>query len=553
MNPPAASWLPAGFELWPPLWQAATLGLLTFVQEDVPAVSGAVLAARGSLSWGTSFAGIFLGIWLGDALLYLLARSGGRSLLERRWARRFVSEAAVARSEQWFAQRGTWLLFSSRFIPGTRLPTYVAAGLLRLPFARFLLVTGSAVAGWTLALFLLARAFGPSLVAGLQRWNIHGGVFLSLMAVGYVALRVVPRLRSAEVRRRWRLRLVRLTRWEFWPPALFYLPIALHYLRLALRHRSFTLPTAANPGIHTGGLVGESKMETLQTLMETSPDFVAPAALIPAGPAAERVARLHQILHERGWTCPFVLKPDIGQRGVGVKVVRDLATAIHYVEAVNVPLVAQRYAPGPFEIGVFYYRRPSEPSGRIFAITEKVFPAVIGDGRRTVEELIYADDRARLVADTYLRRLGAERLRVPAVDESVPLVQAGNHAQGCIFRDGGSLASPALELRLDEISQKLPGFYIGRYDLRFSSLEELREGRVFQILELNGAAAEPTNAYDARHSLLQAYRILFRQWDLVFAIGAELRARGVRPLGWRPLWQAWRSTHRLIATYPTAD
>ena len=30
-------------------------------------------------------------------------------------------------------------------------------------------------------------------------------------------------------------------------------------------------------------------------------------------------------------------------------------------------------------IGVFYYRHPGEPEGRIFSITEKVFPAVVGD------------------------------------------------------------------------------------------------------------------------------------------------------------------------------
>ena len=115
-------WLPLGFHEWMPVTQALTLGLLTFVQEDVPTVSAALLAAAGSLTWQAGFLGCFLGIWIGDALLYALARGVGRPLMQRSWTRRFFDPVAVARSERWFTERGTWLLLSSRFVPGTRLP-----------------------------------------------------------------------------------------------------------------------------------------------------------------------------------------------------------------------------------------------------------------------------------------------------------------------------------------------------------------------------------------------------------------------------------------------
>ena len=78
MTPLSLHWLPLGFLDWLPVTQAVTLGLLTFVQEDVPTVSAALLAAAGSLSWQVGFLGVFLGIWMGDALLYLLARGFGR-------------------------------------------------------------------------------------------------------------------------------------------------------------------------------------------------------------------------------------------------------------------------------------------------------------------------------------------------------------------------------------------------------------------------------------------------------------------------------------------
>src|SRR3954451_21620384 len=117
MSNPLQIWLPLGFQDWMPVLQGLSLALLTLVQEDVPTVSAALLAAAGSLTWKAGFLGCFLGIWMGDALLYAVARGVGRPLLERAWARRFFDRDAVARSEEWFAQKGTWLLVSRRFVP----------------------------------------------------------------------------------------------------------------------------------------------------------------------------------------------------------------------------------------------------------------------------------------------------------------------------------------------------------------------------------------------------------------------------------------------------
>ena len=181
--------LPIGFQEWMPGTQAVVLGLLTFVQEDLPTVGAALLASAGSLPWQFGLLGVFLGIWMGDALLYLLARGIGRPLLQRDWAKRFFDPVAVARSEHWFTEKGTWLLLSSRFVPGTRLPTYLAAGFLRVPFGRFLLVTGTAVAVWTVGIFLLTRTLGPSLLTWLKRWNSGGWAILLLALALVIAIR----------------------------------------------------------------------------------------------------------------------------------------------------------------------------------------------------------------------------------------------------------------------------------------------------------------------------------------------------------------------------
>ena len=115
------------------------------------------------------------------------------------------------------------------------------------------------------------------------------------------------------------------------------------------------------------------------------------------------------------------------------------------------------------------------------------------------------------------------------------------------------LCTPELEVQIDDISKKLTGFFIGRFDIRYANEEDLRAGRNFQIIELNGAASEATSIYDARNSIVAAYRTLFQQWDLVFAIGAANRKLGCAPTGCKLLWQTWRAYGRLAATYPPAD
>jgi hypothetical protein len=311
--------------------------------------------------------------------------------------------------------------------------------------------------------------------------------------------------------------------------------------------------TTSNPGILSGGLVGESKMVTLKALAQTSPQFTATAELVAGGDLETRLRALAAIRVRLHLQFPFILKPDLGQRGAGVKLIRTQAQAEHYLRQTAAPLLVQRYAPGPFEAGIFYYRFPHEPRGKIFAITDKIFPVVVGDGHHTIAELIHRDARARFIADIYFNRLALRRNEVLPAGESIRLVEAGNHAQGCIFRDGRRLWSPALEARVDEISQKLNEFYIGRYDIRYPDENDLRAGKNFQIVELNGASSEATSIYDARNSLGRAYRTLFQQWDLVFAIGAANRRRGFSPTKLSVVWKQWRGYSRLAATYPKAD
>jgi len=323
---------------------------------------------------------------------------------------------------------------------------------------------------------------------------------------------------------------------------LFYAPVALWLLMLAIRHRGISTITASNPGIPDGGLVGESKFQILSTLPA---EWTIPSAIVEPSALSARRDRVVEIMQRKRWTFPIVLKPDVGQRGTGVRLARALEDVDTYCAGESGAIVVQPYHPGPFEAGIFYYRFPGDARGKIFSITDKQFPVIVGDGRSTIEELIWTHRRYRLQADTFLRRHHCVRARVLQRGETFQLAIAGNHAQGTLFCDGWHLWTPALERRVDEIARAYPGFFIGRFDVRYANVAALRAGEDLAIVELNGAAAESTDIYDPSRSLARAYRQLFRQWSLVFAIGAANRRAGAPVTDMRRLV-------RLLHTFATS-
>lgn len=514
------------------------LAVSTFVSEDLTCVAAGVLAAQGRVGFAVAAAGCLLGIYVGDLLLFLAGRFLGRAALARAPLKWVLRRADVERSSEWFARRGGAVILLSRFLPGTRLATYFAAGALDTSLWEFALYFFAAAAVWTpllvgLSALLGAEVVDSSLAAGrgvLTKALLGGGVALAVLKPGL-------RLTSYRGRRllvsRWR----RITRWEFWPPWVFYPPVVAYVLRLGLKHGSLTLFTCANPAIPGGGTVGESKMEILRGLSSSaaSRGLVARAALLPASAGARaRVASARAFMSAHGLTFPVVLKPDAGQRGSGVAVVRSESQLEDYLSRARGDALVQEYAPG-FEFGVFYCRLPEEGRGRIFSVTEKRFHAVSGDGASTLETLILKDERAVCMARAYFR-LHRDRLGdVPREGEAVQLVELGTHCRGAVFLDGAWVKTDELERAIDELCRGFEGFYFGRFDIRTTSVEDFRRGESFKVVELNGVTSEATHIYDPRGGILDAYRTLFGQWRMAFQIGAQNRARGVTPTPVRTL------------------
>jgi pimeloyl-ACP methyl ester carboxylesterase len=321
----------------------------------------------------------------------------------------------------------------------------------------------------------------------------------------------------------------RSTRWEFWPPWMFYPPVLAYVAYLMAKHRSVTVFTAANPAILAGGFIGESKFDILRGLSGAG-EYVARSSLLDGKlSTVDKIFAVRRFMVDEGLTFPIVLKPNYGQRGSGVVVVRSAEALETCIRQSSVDTIVQEYVDGA-EFGVFYYRYPSERHGRIFSVTEKKFPAVVGDGRRTLEQLILHDERAVCAARLYCDRHRDKLKVVPADGDAFPLVELGTHCRGAMFLDGGWVLTPDLEERFDAISRGFDGFYFGRFDVRVhGGIDAFRAGFGFKIIELNGVTSEATHIYHPGTPLMMAYRVLMRQWRIAFEIGAENRRGGVPP------------------------
>jgi membrane protein DedA with SNARE-associated domain len=514
-------------------WLAAlAIAAATLASEDLTCIATGLLAAAGGIDPLVGVLGCFAGIFIGDMGLWLVGRAAGRGLIGRDWVARRLPARRLQKLGAWLDRHCARAAVAARFLPGTRLPLYLAAGALSRCRTRFVVWTFVAGLAWTPLLVLSVALLGDSAVGPLQA--VLGSGWLAVAAaagVAFAGFRVLTLAASRIGRAKLAAAVARLWRWEFWPACLFYAPVVPWLLWLGLRHRGLTVWTAANPGIPAGGVVGESKHAILANL---PPDCVIPSLLIPpvAGVTdpgyrprnvAHRLGAFRSAITARGWTYPLVFKPDAAQRGAGVKRVRDEVEAEKYLQHQPAAVLVQPYHPGPFETGVFYYRIPGEPAGRIFSVTDKVFPAVTGDGHSTLAELVWAHPRYRMQARVFLARHAADADRVLGAGERFPLALAGNHCQGTLFRDGAHLITPALERAVDAIAQTFPGFFIGRFDIRYTDVLEFKAGRGLAVVELNGVTSESTNVYDPARSLLAAYQTLYRQWALAFRIGSANR------------------------------
>ncbi|SBS34337.1 hypothetical protein MSP8887_02134 [Marinomonas spartinae] len=344
---------------------------------------------------------------------------------------------------------------------------------------------------------------------------------------------------------------------EFYPTWFFYTPVVLQSLWLGLRYGDLRLPLIANPSIKLSGMVGESKHDILQLAGPVAKQWISPYVTITKTEESidKQMQQALQVLSMQNLTFPLVAKPDVGCRGVGVKLVNNNQQLTEYIESFpdKARFLLQQKAPYQAEAGVFYVRYPGEKTGKIISMTLKYSPSVIGDGIHTLKELIERCPRAGQLSHLYLPRHQEKLDWVLPAGEEYQLAFAGSHSRGSIFRNGNPFITDALSKKLDEILKDVNEYYYGRLDIKFQNINLFMQGKSFTILEINGASSEATHIWDRTTNLKEIFSTLLAQYRILFEIGAKQKARGFRPDSIMSLLTEWKKERDLSKHYPTTD
>ena len=312
----------------------------------------------------------------------------------------------------------------------------------------------------------------------------------------------------------------KLFHWEYWPFQIVYIPIYFLWAYYALKAKSIFFFNAANPTMKNGGFFMDSKREIYDLIPQ---QFYPKTTFVDQKISFEDVVT---ILKSTSIPFPFIVKPDIGLRGSAVKKILSLSELESYHSKASFDYLIQELIPYANEVGIFYVRFPNERHGKITGIVAKEFLIVEGDGVSTISALIKANPRYELQLKALQKEYGHQLETILGKEEKRNLVPYGNHARGAKFLDYSHLISPELTQVINDMCMQIPEFYFGRMDVMYNTWEELIHGKNFSIVELNGAASEPTHIYDPKHSLFFAWKELSRHISYMFRISVANHKRG---------------------------
>ncbi|HSU29375.1 MAG TPA: hypothetical protein VLJ68_13400 [Chitinophagaceae bacterium] len=330
----------------------------------------------------------------------------------------------------------------------------------------------------------------------------------------------------------------KITHWETWPYRVKYIPLIPAWLWYCLRARSWWFFTPSNPSLTFGGFEGERKSEMYSQL---PPGSFPKSIYISPTFSFEEVERL---VISNNYKYPFVVKPDIGTMGFMFRTIDHVDQLRQYHHKMPSDYIIQEWITYPLEVSVFYYRFPDQQKGTITGFIRKEFLEVKGDGRSTLWELMQQYDRVQF----RLEEMKAKHEH--KLNDIIPPGEIYILSKALNLSRGGKLVS--LEHEKDErllqvfdaLSHFTKYFYYGRYDIKCSSVEDLKEGKNFSILEYNGCGAEPHHAYGNGNTLWQAQKIFLHHWRILFRISKFNHQHGIRYWGFKRGWKFLKAARK---------
>ena len=313
-------------------------------------------------------------------------------------------------------------------------------------------------------------------------------------------------------------------KFEFWPFWILYIPAYLYWVILAIKAKHPTYFTTTNPMMNNSGAVNLSKEDYLSKL---PPTWIPKTLKINANVTIQELK--HKVSHHQ-FSYPLILKPTNAERGKGVVFIETENQLITALEANKYPdLLLQEYCSYSQEAGILYYRYPTANRGTISSITTKVFCTLTGDGQSTWGELMARNERIVHRKKQLQQQFAPQWETIAKKGEQLLVEPIGSHNRGTLFLNGHKHFSSELVCLLDHWAKQLPGFYYGRFDIKFNTWEGLLKHEDFALIEINGVNAEPTHIYDPKITLMEAYRIIFSHMKIIYEISRQNRRLGHSP------------------------
>jgi membrane protein DedA with SNARE-associated domain len=472
-------------------WTAQFFSLLVlpFAHEDLAILLGGYMVVHKIMPGALVALCIYGGMVASDLALYGIG-AGARRLP---WLTRLaVSDRVHAFGEMLKRNLFGWVALC-RVVPGAVFVAFVACGWTRMPLARFAVASLVVSALYLPLMLCIVVFFGDALDdrAGFWTWPL---LLCVLVAIGFVRRQVfafqegsgatavrTTTARSSEMLAAMADRARTLAPVDRIPLGLFYLPLMISWIAFALRYRSLTLPTLANPLGWKSGAWSDSTSDYLLAAAtgerQRIADFVTLTRSSEPRTLHRDLEQARRSLSTAGLAFPLVARFDVGPQRADT--VADMSELREYIRNVagDRTIILHRFEPEAGEATVLYARLPGSPSGRLLSVTIRRAPHVIGGGAQ--------DGRRYLTAE--------------------------------------------LEAQIDAVALGMREFYFGRFDVRFPSTVALMRGESLSVVGISGIGGEASDVRDPALSLIEAYRRLIEQQRIMFLIGDRNRARGFVP------------------------
>lgn len=155
---------------------------LPFIQEDAAVIGAATASLVGAAPTPFLIAAVMTGLVASDAWKYWIGRLARRY----RWAHKFAEKPGVSVAGDLVRKEFLQTMLTARFVPGTRIPTYVACGFFKANYGRYVLTLIGTAALYVAIMFTLFHAGGA--VAG-EKAKIWLPAIAVALLVSYVAFR----------------------------------------------------------------------------------------------------------------------------------------------------------------------------------------------------------------------------------------------------------------------------------------------------------------------------------------------------------------------------